>query len=122
MPWLTDSAESAAHPAWCPWGATHVHLYLAVHIAPYAGRSDQCWTPARIGEVVRRRFGVDYTLAGLDLLLHRIGWSVQVPARKATERDEPRIAVWKEEQWPVIRRGRRSWAPGSASRTRQVRV
>jgi hypothetical protein len=26
---------------------------------------------------------VEYTLAGLDLLLHRIGWSVQVPARRA---------------------------------------
>ena len=39
-------------------------------------------------QVVRRRFKVDYTLAGLDLLLHRIGWSVQVPARQAAERDE----------------------------------
>ncbi|MFE2839434.1 winged helix-turn-helix domain-containing protein [Streptomyces mirabilis] len=27
--------------------------------------SDQCWTPARIAEIVRRRFGVEYTLAGL---------------------------------------------------------
>jgi Winged helix-turn helix len=31
----------------------------------------------------RRRFKVDCTLAALDLLLHRIGWSVQVPARLA---------------------------------------
>ena len=37
---------------------------------------------------MRRRFGAGYTLAGLDLLLHRIGWSVQVPARQAAERDE----------------------------------
>jgi hypothetical protein len=40
-------------------------------------------TLARIGGLVRERFGVDYTLAGLDVLLHRIGWSVQVPARRA---------------------------------------
>ena len=53
---------------------------------------DQCWTLARIAEVVRGRFGVEYTLAGMDLLLHRIGWSVQVPARRAAERDEARIA------------------------------
>ncbi|MGH3274837.1 MAG: winged helix-turn-helix domain-containing protein, partial [Streptosporangiaceae bacterium] len=45
------------------------------------GWQDQCWTLARIAATVRRRFGVIYTLAGLDLLLHRIGWSVQVPAR-----------------------------------------
>jgi hypothetical protein len=29
---------------------------------------------------------VEYTLAGMDVLLHRIGWSVQVPARRAAER------------------------------------
>jgi transposase len=41
------------------------------------GWEDQCWTLARIAELVRRRFKVEYTLAGLDLLLHRIGWSAQ---------------------------------------------
>ncbi|MFJ8827692.1 winged helix-turn-helix domain-containing protein [Streptomyces sp. NPDC102467] len=86
------------------------------------GFSDQCWTLARIAEFVRRRFGVDYTLAGLDLLLHRLGWSVQIPARKAAERDELKIAAWKNEQWPVVKRGRRTWAPGSASKARQVRA
>ena len=45
----------------------------------------------------RGRFGVDYTLAGIDVLLHRIGWSVQVPARRAAERDEDAIAAWREE-------------------------
>ena len=30
---------------------------------------DQCWTLARIADLVHRRFGADYTLAGLDLLL-----------------------------------------------------
>jgi transposase len=73
---------------------------------------DQCWTLARIIEVIRRRFKVDYTLAGADLLLHRIGWSVQVPARRAAERDETRIAAWREETWPVVKGRRRTWAPG----------
>ncbi|MFJ3310444.1 winged helix-turn-helix domain-containing protein [Streptomyces sp. NPDC086549] len=86
-----------------------------------SGWSDQCWTLARIAEIVRRRFSVENTLAGLDLLLHRIGWSVQVPSRRATERDEAKIAAWKDEQWPVIKRGRRTWAPGSASRTKPTR-
>ena len=83
---------------------------------------DQCWTLARIAELVRRRFRVEYTLAGLDLLLHRIGWSVQVPARRAAERDEARIAAWREETWPVVKGRRRTWAPGSASKTNQARV
>src|SRR5882724_1555960 len=79
--------------------------------AAWGWNEDQCWTLARIAEVARRRFGVEYTLAGMDLLLHRIGWSVQVPARRAAERDEARIAAWREERWPVVGR-RRTWAPG----------
>ena len=86
------------------------------------GWEDQCWTLARIAEVVWRLFKVEYTLAGLDLLLHRIGWSVQVPARRAAERDEARIAAWREETWPVVKGRRRTWAPGSASKTNQARV
>ena len=47
-----------------------------------AGYRDQCWTLARVADQAWRRFGVEYTLAGMDVLLHRIGWSVQVPARQ----------------------------------------
>jgi transposase len=83
---------------------------------------DQCWTLARIAELTWRRFGVEYTLAGLDLLLHRLGWSVQVPARRAAERDEARIAAWREETWPVVKARRRTWAPGSASKMSQARA
>jgi transposase len=83
---------------------------------------DQCWTLARVAEVIRGRFKVEYTLAGVDLLLHRIGWSVQVPARRAAERDEARIAAWRQETWPVVKKQRRTWAPGSVSRTSPARA
>src|SRR3954470_18870394 len=81
------------------------------------GWDDQCWTLPRIAEVVRERFGVDYTLPGLDLLLHRLGWSVQVPARRATERNDEQITAWREQTWPEIKRPRRTWAPGWSSKT-----
>ena len=68
-----------------------------------AGYADQCWTLARVADQAWRRFGVEYTLAGMDVLLHRIGWSVQVPARRAAERDEEKVARWREETWPVIK-------------------
>ena len=83
---------------------------------------DQCWTLARVTEVVHRRFGVEYTLAGMDLLLHRIGWSVQVPARQAAERDEAAIAAWRGETWPVVKGRRRTWAAGSSSKTSLARA
>ena len=81
------------------------------------GWADQCWTLPRIAEVVRTRFGVHYTLPGLDLLLHRLGCSVQVPARAAAERNEEQITAWREETWPAIKRPRRTWAPGWSSKT-----
>jgi transposase len=90
--------------------------------AAWGWDEDQCWTLARIAEVVRRRFSVEYTLAGMDLLLHRIGWSVQVPARRAAERDEARIAAWREETWPVLKGPRRTWAAGSSGRTSLARA
>jgi putative transposase len=86
------------------------------------GYADQCWTSARIADQVWRRFEVEYTLAGMDVLLHRLGWSVQVPARRAAERDEEKVARWREEAWPVIKARRRTWAPGSASRTSPARA
>jgi Winged helix-turn helix len=85
------------------------------------GWEDQRWTLPRIAEVVHSRFGVDYTLPGLDLLLHRMGWSVQVPARQAAERDEEQISAWRQETWPEIKRARRTWAPGWSSRTSPAR-
>ena len=86
------------------------------------GYADQCWTLARIAEQAWRRFGVEYTLAGTAVLLHRIGWSVQVPARRAAERDEDKIARSREETWPVIKGRRRTWAPGSAGKTSPARA
>jgi len=83
---------------------------------------DQRWTLARIVELIGRWFGVSYTLGGLDEVLHRMGWSWQAPSRRAAERDEEKIAVWVKEQWPQVKRPRRTWVPGSVSRTRPARA
>ena len=82
---------------------------------------DQCWTLARIAALIHETFGVCYTLAGVAYLLHRLGWSVQVPARRAVERDEHTIAGWRDGQWRVVKGWRRTWARGSASKTRPAR-
>jgi transposase len=89
--------------------------------AAWGWDEDQCWTLARIAEVVRRQFRIDYTLAGMDVLLHRIGWSVQVPARRAAERDEERVAAWREETWPVIKEKPNGRRPGWSSKTSPAR-
>jgi putative transposase len=117
-------ASKGAGGGRCKLSAAQLRQLEAVLDAGTAawGWADQCWTLARVAEVVRRRFRVEYTLAGLDLLLHRIGWSVQVPARQAAERDEAQIARWREEAWPVIKGRRRTWAPGFVSKTNPARA
>jgi transposase len=117
-------ASRGAGGARCKLSAAQLRDLQAVLDAGPAvwGWEDQCWTLARIAELVRRRFKVGYTLAGLDLLLHRIGWSVQVPARRAAERDEAAVAAWREEAWPVVKGRRRTWVPGWSSKTSPARA
>ena len=83
--------------------------------------ADQRWTLGRIKTLIGKLFHVGYTIEGTGKLLRRHGWSVQVPARQAMERDEDAVAVWKAEVWPDIKAPRATWAPTSASRTRQAR-
>ena len=77
-------ASKGAGGAKCKLSAAQVaELEAVLDAGPAAcGYADQCWTLARVADQVQWRFGVEYTLAGMDVLLHRIGWSVQVPARR----------------------------------------
>src|ERR1700750_1265380 len=83
--------------------------------------NDQRWTLGRIKTLIGRLFHVGYTPEGVWKLMRRHGWSCQVPVRQALERDEEAVAVWKAEVWPEIKEWRATWAPSSASRTRQAR-
>jgi hypothetical protein len=47
--------------------------------AAHGWAQDQRWTLARAAALVARLFGVSYTLRGMSFLLHRIGYSPQVP-------------------------------------------
>jgi transposase len=64
---------------------------------------DQRWTLARVAELIARMFGVSYTLRGVSFLLHRNGFTPQVPARRAIERDEDAIAQWRAVTWEKAR-------------------
>src|SRR5258708_14984662 len=78
----------------------------------------QRWTLGRIKTLIGRLFHVGYTVEGTWKLMRRHGWSCQVPARQAMERDDEAVAGWEAEVWPDIKTPRATWAPSSASRTR----
>lgn len=65
---------------------------------------DQRWTLARVADLIARLFHIRYTLRGVSYLLHRMGFSPQVPAHRAVERDEDAIATWRKETWPAGKR------------------
>jgi putative transposase len=64
---------------------------------------DQRWTLARVAELIERLFRVSYTLRGTSYLLHRLGFTPQMPARRATERDPDAITTWRSRRWPSVR-------------------
>jgi putative transposase len=70
-------------------------LGLAVH-----GWEDQRWTLARIRALIAWKFSLDCPSAAVQRLLHRHGWSWQCPARRALERDEQTVGLWKKDVWP----------------------
>jgi transposase len=58
-----------------------------------------------VAAVIEREFGVHYHPAHVSRLLRAIGWSVQRPIRRATQRDEAAVAAWYAERWPALKRG-----------------
>jgi transposase len=71
--------------------------------AVYGWEKDQRWTLARVAALITRLFGVSYTLRGVSFLLHRIGFTPQVPAHRAAERDEAAIEQWRAVTWAKAR-------------------
>jgi hypothetical protein len=63
----------------CPRCGIH-DLRTEVGPAAYGWDRDQRWTLARVAALVMRLFGVCYSLRGVSFLLHRLGFTPQVPA------------------------------------------
>lgn len=76
---------------------------LARGAEAYGFRGD-IWTRGRVAEIIRREFGVQYSLMHVGRILRACGWSLQKPIRRATQRDEEAIRRWQEERWPEVKK------------------
>jgi putative transposase len=72
-------------------------------LAAWGWEQDQRWTLARAAALIARLFHVRYTLRGTSYLLHRLGYSPQVPVHRAAERDEDAIVAWRTQTWAKVR-------------------
>jgi transposase len=67
-----------------------------------SGFSTDLWTLQRVAEVIRKEYGVEYTLSGVWRVLRALGLSAQVPLTIALERDERYVRKWVRKVWPEI--------------------
>ena len=70
------------------------------------GFRGQVWTRERVGKVIEWEFGVSYHETQVGRILDQIGWSLQKPAERPTERDEEAIETWRTERWDELKKSR----------------
>lgn len=120
--WLTRArkeGEAALHDRPRPGRVSRLTPEQQAKVPALLGRGAQAWgfrgdrwTRERVGEVLRREFGVAYHPAHISRLLAGWGWSLQKPQRQAVQRDEAAIKEWREQRLPEIeKRGRKRTAP-----------
>jgi transposase len=76
---------------------------LAEGAAAWGFRGD-VWTRARVAQVIKQHFGVQFSLSHVGRLLQQIGWSRQKPIERASQRDEEAIAHWRREKWRELQK------------------
>jgi putative transposase len=82
------------------------------------GWEDQRWALERVRTLISSQFQISCSIAGVWRLRHRHGSSWQSPARRALERDEHAVELWKKNAWPQMEGPRRRSGPTSSSRTK----
>lgn len=70
------------------------------------GFSTELWTAARIGELIRKTYGVDYHVKYIPELLKPMGLSRQKPQLVAKERDPAAVEKWRRTTWETLKKRR----------------
>lgn len=82
-----------------------------------AGYPTELWTLPRIGNIITKRYGVEYSTGHLWHLLRRMGFSCQKPEKRAIQRNEPEIVRWKRHGWPALKKKPSGKVASSSSST-----
>jgi len=74
------------------------------HGAEAYGFRGSVWTCGRVAKVIQEEFGVVYDKGHVSRLLRQLGWTPQAPIRRASQRDERAIELWRTVTWPRLLR------------------
>jgi len=72
--------------------------------AKAAGFDTERWTLRRVALVGERVLGVRHDFRSYGALLRARGWSPQVPAVQARERDDALVRAWLRRDWPALKK------------------
>jgi len=62
------------------------------------------WNSRRLAVAIKREFGVSYHPDHCGYLVRKMGYSLQKPVKRATQRNEQAIERWKVQQWPQLKK------------------
>lgn len=62
------------------------------------------WTRQMVRDLIKREFGVEYTLQAIGVILHRLGLSPQKPLVRAYQQNPELVSKWKREEYPEIQK------------------
>jgi transposase len=112
--WLARAREAGPRALWarprrghpCRLSPAQMHLVpeFLWHGPEAYGFRGQVWTCARVTRVIEEEFGVRYHKGHVSRLLRELGWTPQMPIRRAIQRNEQLIEQWRSEVWPELRR------------------
>lgn len=68
------------------------------------GFATELWTLKRVGAVVERMHGVRFSQTQVWRILGSLGFSPQKPDKRAIERNEDAVRVWRRRTWPSLKK------------------
>ena len=103
-----EGLKARAHPGPRPRLTEEQEFQLEVLLMAGAtshGWANELWTASRVGQLIRRYFGIQYHPDHVrKVLKKRLGWTSQQPQYRARERHNPRIDLWRRQEMRRIKK------------------
>ena len=103
-----EGLKARAHPGPRPRLTEEQEFQLEVLLMAGATRrrwANELWTASRVGQLIRRYFGIQYHPDHVrKVLKKRLGWTSQQPQYRARERHNPRIDLWRRQEMRRIKK------------------
>lgn len=85
-----------------PHEEREIRKCLIDHCPEQLKLSFSLWTRQAVQLLIQQRFGIEMTLVSVGRYLKAWGFTPQKPVRRAYERNDERVRVWLEEEYPTI--------------------